>query len=54
LRDYVKGQITAIETGMLSFEAVFAAHMLLPSGKTLLEQIATMPPAIEDRQAAAP
>ena len=26
LRDWIKGQITAIETGILSFEAVFALH----------------------------
>src|SRR4051812_30456969 len=28
LRDWTKAQITAIETGILSFEAVFAVHML--------------------------
>jgi hypothetical protein len=55
MRDWVKGQITAIETGMLSFEAVFAAHILLPSGKTMLDEIvAVMPPAIEDHHAPSP
>jgi hypothetical protein len=42
LRDWVKGQITAIETGILSFEAIFAVHMLLPNGQSVLEQINPM------------
>jgi hypothetical protein len=37
LRDWIKGQITAIETGILSFEGAFLGQLLLPSGKTLLE-----------------
>ena len=37
LRDWVKGQITAVECGIMSFEAVFAPHMLLPDGRTLLD-----------------
>jgi hypothetical protein len=41
LRDWIKGQVTAIETGILSFEAVFAAHMLTSDGRTLLERITT-------------
>ena len=32
LRDWVKGQVTAIETGILTFDAVFAPHMMLPDG----------------------
>ena len=39
LRDWIKGQVTAIETGVLSFEAVFMPHMLTPSGQTVLERI---------------
>lgn len=38
LRDWIKGQITAIETGILSFEAAFLGQIMLPSGKTILEQ----------------
>ena len=38
LRDWIRGQITAIETGVLSFEGAFLAQMLLPSGKTVLEE----------------
>lgn len=37
LRDWIKGQITAIETGILSFEGAFLGQMMLPSGKTVLE-----------------
>lgn len=39
LRDWVKGQITAIETGILSFEGAFLGQILLPSGKTVLEHM---------------
>jgi hypothetical protein len=37
LRDWIKGQITAIETGVLSFEGAFLGQIMLPSGKTVLE-----------------
>lgn len=37
LRDWIKGQIMAIETGILSFEGAFLGQILLPSGKTILE-----------------
>lgn len=39
LRDWVKGQITAIECGVMSFEAAFMPHMLLPSGERLLDRV---------------
>lgn len=39
LRDWVKGQITAIEIGMLTFEAAFLSHILLPSGLTVIEHV---------------
>lgn len=39
LRDWIKGQITAIETGILTFEGAFLGQILLPSGKTVLEHI---------------
>ena len=32
LRDWVKGQVTAIETGIMSFDHVFMPHMMLPDG----------------------
>lgn len=37
LRDWIKGQITAVETGILTFEGAFLGQILLPSGKTVLE-----------------
>lgn len=39
LRDWVKGQVTAIECGILQFEGVFMPYMLLPDGQTVLEHI---------------
>jgi hypothetical protein len=51
LRDWIKGQITAIEVGILTFEGAFLGQILLPSsGRTVLE-VVTQPggvlPAIE-------
>lgn len=37
LRDWIKGQIMAIETGVLSFEGAFLGQLMLPNGKTVLE-----------------
>lgn len=39
LRDWIKGQITAVETGVLSFEGAFLGQLLLGSGKTVLETV---------------
>lgn len=39
LRDWVKGQVTAVECGVLSFEAVFMSHMLTNDGRSVLERI---------------
>lgn len=50
LRDWVKGQITAVECGIMSFEAVFVAHMLTNNGQPVLERLQSLdvlPPAIE-------
>jgi len=40
LRDWVKGQVTAIECGILSFEAVFMPYMLTHDGRPLIERLA--------------
>lgn len=40
LRDWVKGQMTAVECGILSFEAVFMPHMLTADGRPLIERLA--------------
>lgn len=39
LRDWIKGQVTAIEVGMLSFEGAFLGQLLLPTGQTLLDAV---------------
>ncbi len=40
LRDWIKGQLTAIETGILSFDAAFLGQILLPTGETIHQRIA--------------
>lgn len=39
LRDWIKGQITAIECGILQFDAVFMPYMLTHSGQTVLDHL---------------
>jgi hypothetical protein len=39
LRDWIKGQVMAIETGVLTFEGAFLGQIMLPSGKTVLEHV---------------
>lgn len=41
LRDWIKGQVMAVETGILSFEGAFLGQIMLPSGKTVLEHAST-------------
>jgi len=52
LRDWVKGQVTAIEIGILSFESAFLGHMMLPDGKRVIEMLEEMRmlPAPENEQ----
>lgn len=38
LRDWVKGQVTAVECGILSFVEVFMPYMLLPDGSRMAER----------------
>ena len=38
LRDWVKGQLMAVESGMLSFDAVFMPFMLTHDGRTISER----------------
>lgn len=40
LRDWIKGQVTAIECGILDFEAAFLGQLLLSDGKTVREHVA--------------
>ncbi len=39
LRDWIKGQLTAVEVGMLSFEGAFLSSLMLENGQTVLERI---------------
>ena len=39
LRDWIKGQMTAVECGILSFEAVFMPYMLTNDGRPLIERL---------------
>lgn len=39
LRDWVKGQITAVECGVMSFETAFMPHILLPNGRRVIDQV---------------
>lgn len=39
LRDWVKGQVTAVECGILSFEAVFMPYMITNDGRPLIDRI---------------
>ncbi|WP_192933890.1 hypothetical protein [Sinorhizobium meliloti] len=41
LRDWIKGQLTAVETGILSFDAAFLGQILLPTGETVHDRIAS-------------
>lgn len=51
LRDWIKGQVMAIETGILTFEGAFLGQILLPSGKTVLDSVmqSQMLPALEEK-----
>lgn len=37
VRDWIKGQVTAIETGMMPFEHAFVGHMLAHDGRRLMD-----------------
>ena len=39
LRDWIKGQVTAIEIGIMTFESAFLSHIMLPSGKRVIEEV---------------
>lgn len=53
LRDWIKGQITAVETGILTFEGAFLGQIMLPNGRTVLEHATTsnLLPALEGPKA---
>lgn len=49
LRDWIKGQMTAVETGILEFDHVFLPYMLTNDGRTVLERLQDLPLQIEDQ-----
>lgn len=54
LRDWIKGQLMAVETGILSFEGAFLGQILLPTGQTVHERITAqglLPPPEEGEEA---
>jgi hypothetical protein len=53
LRDWVKGQVMAIETGVLSFEAAFLPWMLTHDGRPMIEHVQDLLPAPADQKAVA-
>jgi len=53
LRDWVKGQLTAVECGMMPFESVWLPYMLTNDGQTLSERIAGLNLLPPPRDAAA-
>jgi hypothetical protein len=53
LREWVKGQITAVETGMLSFEAVFMPFMLTSDGRLAIDAVKEMLPAPNEEKVVA-
>lgn len=51
IRDWIKGQITAVECNILSFDAAFLGQIMLPNGQTVHEKITAqklLPPS-EDK-----
>jgi hypothetical protein len=53
LRDWIKGQMTAVECGILSFEAVFMPFMLTRDGRPLIERAADLLPKAEEEKVVA-
>lgn len=39
LRDWIKGQLTAVECGVISFEGAFLGQIMLSSGRTALQHV---------------
>jgi hypothetical protein len=48
VRDWIKGQVTAIESGILSFEAVFTPHMLANDGRLVIEHLKDILPKADE------
>jgi hypothetical protein len=49
MRDLIKAQMSAIESGMRSFESIFLADMLTGDGRPVLERVAGMLPKPDEK-----
>ena len=47
LRDWVKGQVTAIECGLMNFDTAFLPHLITRQGKTVGELIGSDPSLLQ-------
>ena len=45
LRDWIKGQTTAVETGLMPFDHAFMSHMLMADGSRLIDHAVKLLPA---------
>jgi hypothetical protein len=52
LRDWIKGQVIAIETAILSFEEVFLPYMLTADGRRVIELMQELLPKPADQKVA--
>lgn len=48
LRDWIKGQVAAIECGLMPFDHAFMPHMMLPDGRRAIDHMVDLLPALED------
>ncbi len=53
IRDWVKGQVTAVECGIMTADTVFLAHTVTPDGRTISERVNELtllppPPTTQD------
>ena len=51
LRDWIKAQVVAVETGLIGFDEVFMAHVMLPNGQRMIEHVrgSDLMPQLEDK-----
>jgi hypothetical protein len=49
LRDWIKGQVMAVECGILSFEGVFLPYMIAHDGRPLLEHVSDLLPKPDEK-----
>ena len=49
MRDWTKAQITAVESGVMSFEAAFMPHMLLKDGRRVIDAAQALLPPPDDK-----